>query len=196
MVVVEGEGGLVAEILRHAYASGDSGMPEFVRLLMEQRDDWLWLFEKAFGDRIPNELQAQLTEIASDLDELGLEPDLCATARLAAGVETLDLKSIAEYLSVEVEAKHYEDARRRELMILPFRTSIEAFVERFDDRPVSGGGMAFPSVRRRIRRFLEDYVVANGRLPNGPVRVKQNSASYAWDLGMIDFSSINSPPPS
>jgi hypothetical protein len=192
-VVVEGTGGLVAEILRYAYASGDGGTPEFVRLLIQQRDDCLSRLENAIGERISDELQAQLSQIASDLDELALEPDLCAIARLATEDGGLDVNSIAAYLSTEVEAKHHEDARWRERQISPFRARIEAFVSKFDDRSLRGGGMLFPSARRRVRRFLEDYAIANGRLPDGPTRVNSESRSYLWDLGIIDFSGIYSP---
>jgi hypothetical protein len=149
--------------------------------------------EDVFGERISEEFQAKLSQIASDLDELALDPDLCAIARLATENGRLDVNLIAAYLSTEVDAKHHKDARRREDMITPFRDRIEAFVGRFDDRPVRGGGMSFPSARSRVRRFLEDYVIANGRLPDGPTKVNSESKFYLWNLGTIDFSEINLP---
>lgn len=191
-VEVEGESGLVAEILRRAYASGDGETPEFLHLLIQHRDDCLLDLEEAVGDRLSDELQAQLADIASDLDELGLEPDLCAVARVATGGNELDLRSIAEYLSTKVDAKRYEDARQRDRLLAPFKTSIDTFVEKFDDRPLRGGGMV-RSPRSRVRSFLEDYVIANGCLPTGPVRVKSESRSFSLDLGTIDFPDIVSP---
>lgn len=189
-VEVEGETGLVAEILRYAYASGDGGIPEFVELLIAQRDECLLRLDDATCSKLSDEILRLLGEITSNIQILKMDLDLCALNHAATGGSSLDLRSIAGYLDGLAEAKRLDEARLREGLIAPFRTTIDALAEKFEDRRLRGGGMVLPSKRDRIRQFLESYIVANGALPSGPVNVKTEDSSYSWDLGSIDFDAI------
>lgn len=188
-VEVKGETGLVAEILRYAYAAGDSGIPEFVELLIAQRDECLSRLDDAIC-KLSDEIITLLGEIASNIRVLQLDSDLCALNYTATGGNSLDLRSIAGHLDGLAEAKRFEETRLRESLIAPFRTTIDALAEKFDDWRLRGGGVVLPSKRDRIRRFLEDYIVANGALPRGPVHLKSEDSHYSWDLGSIDFDAI------
>jgi hypothetical protein len=86
-VVVEGEDGLIAEILRYAYASGDGGMPPFIALLIDQTDDCLSRIEKVTNGCLSAEVQQQLLQIAENINELNLTNHVCALNREAVGLQ-------------------------------------------------------------------------------------------------------------
>ena len=46
----------MAEILRYAYASGDGGIPEFVELLIAQRDECLLRLDDATCSKLSDEI--------------------------------------------------------------------------------------------------------------------------------------------
>jgi hypothetical protein len=184
-VVVKGEKGLVADILRYAYASGDGGMPEDLALLIDQTDGCLLRLERITKGLA--EVRPLLSNIADCIRELNLTRDLCGLARAMQGSHELDLKALSEILEQLGKEKVKRDAELREASITPFREKIEAMIKDFDDQPLRGGGMTLPSRRMRVRRFLESYVVSHGRLPIGPTRVNSDSKSFHWDLGIINF---------
>ena len=186
-VVAKGETGLVADILRYAYASGDGGMPEDLALLIDQTDGCLSRIKRVTNGHLSAEVQRLLYEIADCIRELNLTRDLCALTGAMQGSYELDLKALLENLEHLREEKVKRDAELREASIRPFREKIEAMIKDFDDQPVRGGGMTWPSTRTRVRRFLESYVVSHGRLPSGPIRVISDSKSFHWDLGIMNF---------
>jgi hypothetical protein len=186
-VVVKGEKGFVADILRYAYASGDGGMPDSLALLLDQTDVCLARIEGVTDGRLSAEVQQRLANIAHCMGELDFTRDLCALSREMQGSYELDLKALSEKLEHLMQEKANRDTELREASIRPFREKIEAMIKDFDDQPVRSGGMTMPSRRMRVRRFLESYVVYHGRLPSGPTRVSSVSKSFHWDFGIINF---------
>jgi hypothetical protein len=186
-VTVKGEKGLVADILRHAYASGEGGMPDWVALLIDQTDDCLSHIEKVTDGHLSTEVQQRLTEIAYGIGELNLSRDLCALSRATDGSSKLDLKALWEELERQLDINAARETELREASIKPFREKIEAMIKDFVDRPVRGGLVTMPSKKMCVRRFLESYVMSHGRLPSGPIRVSSDSNSFPWDFGIINF---------
>jgi hypothetical protein len=186
-VVVTGEKGLIAEILRYAYASGDGGMPGFVALLISQTDDCLSCIEQMVHDHIPDYIKQSLTQIEGHIRELGLTTDLCTLYRDMVGLHELNLKALSEHLDGQSKIKAANEAASSEATIKPFREKIEVMVTKFDDQRLRGGGITWPSKRARVRHFLEAYVASYGRLPSGPTHIKSDTNSFNWDLGIINF---------
>jgi len=186
-VVVKGEEGLIAELLRYAYASGDGGMPDYVALLIDQTDDCLSRVAKITDGRLSTEVIQQLLDIEDGIRTLHLTRDLCTLCRETAGFHDLDLKALSEHLKRLLDIQRRKEAELRGATIAPFRQKIEAMVEKFDDKSVRGGGMVMPSKRMRVRRFLESYVISHGTLPSGPTHVKSDSKHFSWDFGIINF---------
>jgi len=187
-IVVTGEKGLVAEILRYAYASGDGGMPGFVALLIDKTDNCLSRMAQITHDRLSDGIQQQLAQIEDYIRELDLTTDLCALCQNMVGLHELNLKALSEHLEGLSKIKAANEAASREATVEPFREKIEAMVARFDDQRLRGGGITWPSKRARVRRFLEAYVASYGRLPSGPTHVKSDTDSFNWDLGIINFA--------
>ena len=80
------------------------------------------------------------------------------------------------------------DAFGREIVrrAAPFREQIEIVASHFKATPVHGAGMTFPSARERITWFLQEFVVAHGRMPQGKLRVKFTNG-FLYDMGVYDF---------
>jgi hypothetical protein len=184
-VNVAGEDGLVAEILRYAYACCDSGMPDFAEFLIEQTDDCLSQIEIYTGEKLSENVQSLLLEIESNINYLNLDRNICALTRPITGRDHLDLELLLKRLEALSDEKSKQDGKQRENIIRPFRDIIESRIARFDSR---GRRFGYSSDQSRARSFLEGYILSEGRLPSGAVHVKSSPESgMRWDLGVIDF---------
>jgi hypothetical protein len=67
------------------------------------------------------------------------------------------------------EAAAFALRTAHETALAPFRTTVEAYVERFPDdkQQYPGAGYVFPSRRTWARRYIEQYVLSHGKLPTG-----------------------------
>lgn len=69
-----------------------------------------------------------------------------------------------EELSEDRQERHrQQEAAHRENILRPYRKLIDEYVLRFD----ASGRRYRPSQRVAATRFIEDYIVANGKLPEG-----------------------------
>lgn len=86
----------------------------------------------------------------------------------------------------EVKKKQFAD--EREAILHPYREIIDNYVLKFSDDPLRyPGGMTTYGTRRGwAKLFIEDYVVANGRLPTGEHRIEIRGYSG----GSHDFSDL------
>lgn len=71
--------------------------------------------------------------------------------------------------------------RAREEAIAPFLSIIDSYVLRFSDERIRlPGSTMYPSKRFWMKKFMEDYVVVYGELPNGlhEIRVERSNGGY------------------
>lgn len=96
-----------------------------------------------------------------------------------------------ELLEKRTEAEDIKKAAEREASLLPFRETIDRYIVRFSDKPLRyPGGATCGTARAWAKRFIEDYVIANGRLPTGEhdIKVRINGGSYSGPAH--DFSDL------
>ena len=74
----------------------------------------------------------------------------------------------------------------------PYQEIIDNYVLRFSDEPLRyPGGMATYGTRRGwVKHFIENYVVANGRLPTGEHRIDVKVGGAGYSGGTYDFSDL------
>jgi hypothetical protein len=84
-----------------------------------------------------------------------------------------------------------KDAADRERKVSPYRALIDEYVLRFSDKPLRyPGGGSYGTSRSWMRRFIEDYVVDNGRLPDGEHQIDVNRDGAHYSGGTHDFSDL------
>tara|TARA_R110000868_G_scaffold405577_1_gene685097 strand:+ start:20299 stop:21507 length:1209 start_codon:yes stop_codon:yes gene_type:complete len=184
LVEVEGEDGLAAETLRYAFASGESLLPDFAKLIIDQTDETIALLEGQLGGHLDDDAIEALNEIYCYIHEQNLPTDLeelCRTFNRLEGIDIFDLKEQLERSTVESDRRAREERLRR---LAPYTDIIEKMTEPDADIRAVGG----PSRRQRMRNFIETFVLENDDLPAGRMRVRSEpGTSYAFDFGVIDF---------
>jgi hypothetical protein len=187
-VKVTGERGLKAAVLSLALTTGRWDTPWFMQqsdisfealhtLIDELDDDWWMLCRCVCG--LANALKLD-SDAMSVLRRYDLPPS-------ATGLREL-------YKVLDRESERQRNARQAEgeALIAPFRLDIEAIAAKFEDRPVHGGGSGWGTHRSSMRRFLEDYVVEHGRMPQGKVLVERKEPSFRHiPMGLIDFDQLH-----
>lgn len=121
---------------------------------------------EAFGD--------MLGEAGIDIEMVGLAPIAERIAKIDHKVAT-DFRNGAQILEMRFEAEANRQDHLRAVKLMPHVPAIEAYCSGLsDERTRGGGGISRPSVRTRVRAYMEEYAVEHGRLPKGPHR---------WQLG-------------
>jgi hypothetical protein len=90
-----------------------------------------------------------------------------------------------EILEQRQEKENEVRAAERERKLLPFRNVIDEYVVCFSDIPSKYG----PSQREAAKRFIEDYALDHGMLPDGVHRIRI-SAGMRYSGSEHDFSNL------
>lgn len=114
------------------------------------------------------------------LVELGCEAVSTALEPVAAELERFGATLAAEFRNASSVLEQRDEDKRRaaeagiQQTLTPYRPAIEAYVTRFSDEKLyyPGSGYVYPSRRFWVRRFLEQYVLAHGKLPTGEHWIK------------------------
>lgn len=175
-VAVTGERGLRAHLLRRALTSWPCDW------VLEKSDADYDAIDAAFGEIIDEELWEQLI----DIEEFGDGELFELLSRHGVPVTGSAIRAFAVELKREYERPFLEREAQRQERIPPFRDEIETLAAKYSDRPVQGGGTQWKSHRKRMREFLEDYVVDHGRMPQGKIR---------YHTGNIDFDELRTREP-
>ena len=181
---VIGEKGLVAEVLRWSYASAGGLLPDWVDLIIKQRDETLADLEAAMDFPITEEIFDLLVNIPWMIKELKLEQDLGDLARSRLPGNRIDLRKIHQDLEHRIEEVETESRA----LIASFEHEFQAILEPFDGRRTRGGGITAPSDRDRIRSYLISYIRRHKKMPRGIHHVKSDGGMFgARDFGLIKF---------
>ena len=89
-------------------------------------------------------------------------------------------------LSLREEENEARRATDRSEKLRPFRACIDAFAQRFSEAPRRYGS----SERGAAIQFIEQFVIANGHLPDGVHRI-QYSGPTSYSGGACDFSELS-----
>ena len=118
-------------------------------------------------------------------------------ADVAENIATLDaviadqFQRCPELLEERYEAEAKAAATEREAILLPYREIIDRYVLKISDAPLRyPGGASYGNPRGWITRFIEDYVVANGRLPTGKHQIVVQNGGAHYSGGTKDFSDL------
>jgi hypothetical protein len=94
-------------------------------------------------------------------------------------------------LEQRLENERQVAASERESKLRAYRDIIDKYVERFSDDPLRyPGGGAYGTRRNWVRHFIEDYVLAHGRLPTGEHRIDVRIGGVGYSGGAHDFSDL------
>jgi hypothetical protein len=120
-------------------------------------------------------LTEEIRQYGSELDRFHAITDagLLSIKDLQVVAETVWGKRGQELLEYNEEIAAQKAAAEREAKLSPYRTLIDEYVLKFSDAPLHyPGGGNYPSKRIWVRRFIEDYVLNTGRLPDGKHQIK------------------------
>ena len=142
------------------------------------------------GLRDGAEIYAALAELVS---EAGYELADYDLQEVAKKVGQVDPTLVSDFLNGEtiIEERDEELARRseeaRKTLLQPFRKCIDEYVTQFNDTPGRPYG---PSARIAAKRFIEEYVIKHGSLPEGVHRVRLSGPPMGYSGGEHDFSGL------
>lgn len=131
------------------------------------------------------------------LAEIGLSPDdfdLSATADKIANLDRAmadQFRFGPELLGERHAVEETIAAQDRDSILQPYREIIDRYVLKISDAPLRyPGGGSYGNPRGWIKRFIEDYVVANGHLPTGEHQIVVQNGGSHYSGGTRDFSDL------
>lgn len=110
--------------------------------------------------------------------------DFSGIAEIISGISaklSSDFINAPEIMEEREESSAIQKQEVREQVLAPFRTVIDSYVSTLSNKEIRGGGTGYGNQRLWVKRFIEDFVVANGCLPKGkhPLVVRIGSAGYS-----------------
>ena len=142
------------------------------------------------GLRDGAEIYAALEELVSEASYRLADHDL---QDIAKKVGEVDPTLVSDFLNGEAvtEERNEKLARRseeaRKILLRPFRKCIDEYVTQFNDAPGRPYG---PSRRIAAKRFIEEYVIQHGTLPEGTHRIHFSGPPMGYSGGEHDFSAL------
>jgi hypothetical protein len=116
---------------------------------------------------------------------------LLSTEELDVVAETVWGKRAQELLEQREEIAAQKAAAEREAKLNPYRALIDEYVLKFSDAHLRlPGGGSYPSKRFWVKRFIEDYVLDKGRLPDGKHRIKVETDGCHYSGDTHDFGDL------
>ncbi len=192
---VTGESGLRADCLRIAWSYSFDGGSRVLDLLLCTDELSFRFIESAF--EIIN--KPEDFELLEHLSELLLTQNVDTNIVNLLRSFELEIKrdsveELIQRLEYREEIKNEQKARIREQKIQPFNERIVEISTLFsNERRRIGCGMSGgrPSLREIVRRWLENYVVDHGYLPEGSHKVSIPFFGGSTTAGTIDFSNLS-----
>ncbi len=186
-VIVKGEKGTIADILRIAW-SQDQELTEWI---LAQSDKGIELLKGEFESLVEGDVKAFLTDFLCVINELNADRRL-EKLKSAFSPETPDFDIREIYNKMEKRLSWINDVigKEREARLAPFLEDIDKIADQFDDTPHHSALMPLPSVKSSISQWLCDYVAEHGELPAGTHHVSRGSMGGKLSVGEIDFSKI------
>jgi hypothetical protein len=135
-------------------------------------------------------LTEEIRQYSSELDRFHAITDagVLSTKDLQVVAETVWGKRGQELLEYREEIAAQKAAAEREAKLSPYRVLIDGYVLKFSDAPLP---RSYGTERSWVRRFIEDYVLDNGRLPDGKHQIKVvTSFGGSYSGGTHDFSDL------
>lgn len=166
---------------------------------LERKEDGTYSLSCRQGDPVMGlrdgaDIYEALDEILSEAGHSLGGQDLCAVAdkiaKIDAGVAE-QFRNGPELLQQRYAAEAERAASEREELLRPYRQVIDRYVLKISNEPLRyPGGGSYGTKRGWTKRFIEDYVIANGRLPTGGHRIEVKIGGASYSGGTEDFSDL------
>jgi hypothetical protein len=132
-----------------------------------------------------------LEEAGYSIEEVNLDEIAEAIRRLDSVAAKQFLRG-SEVLQKRECAASRREQQRRSRRLADYREIIDRYVLRFSDAALRfPGGGTYGTPRGWAKRFIEDYVMANGRLPSGRMRIEVSSGGSHYSGSWHDFSDLS-----
>jgi hypothetical protein len=201
-VDVSGIDGLRAECLKYAWATEDDGSypidyKGFLDWTLTLEEDTIDYLENnydlstngkdfpLFGELLEFINIEEKSNLFAIFESHGLDGRRNSIREL---IEALKIQAEKEYL--EIQRKLEEKRKQRQLALRPFEDQIRLIAAKYSDFRNHAGGIVAPSDRDIVSRWIEDYVLENGRMPRGRHRVQKRFYNNYRGPGEIDFDEI------
>ena len=186
-VVVNGESGLRADFLKLSWACEGSGLSYFLRWILNLEEETIDYLEANYSLGIKGDDTACLIEIVESLEDSAEKDFLILLDKYNLRNNPLALEKLLDKLDDLATAHAAETQEKRQKMLHPFEKLIVLESERFSDQRSRGGGIIGSSKRMVLKHWLEEYVIANGAMPEGTHEV----ITHFRNLGNISFSATD-----
>lgn len=194
-IKVQSESGLRADCLRIAWAYNGGDDAWVLPLLLAQSESSIDFLESQFNLFPDGRLSRIAREIFEALDGYDGGKDVIDLLNdYGFKHEKSSVNKLVELLEIKASEKEEKEQKKRLDSINSFKTEIDEIVKNFSDekqRVGAGIGGSKPSERQRVRRWLEEYVVKNGSVPEGKHDVSVPFLGGRLNVGIIDFSAKN-----
>lgn len=170
---LDGETGGAYSLSCEQILNGDAGSPiEPVTGLRRGADVW-------------NALNTMMSDAGYSLAEFDLSEIAAEIAKLNVNLAN-QFKRGERLIERRDKAAAKTDSDCREKILAPYKSIIDEYVLKFSDEPLRGYG----TERIWAKRFIEQYVLDNGRLPDGEYQIQVKTGGVNYSGATHDFSDI------
>lgn len=190
---VAGETGLSADCLRIAWANANDQDNVLNWLLSMDEESFSFIDSNFSIIEAPADYDL-LDEVLDLMQSTGSDTNIVKKLEALGLAKSRDsMEELIDVLEGRQSEKQEQKGRIRRGAIEPFSSRIDEISNQFSDESRRlGAGMSGskPSIRSIVRRWLEDYVVEHGFMPDGAHEVSVPFLGGRISAGTIDFSEI------
>jgi hypothetical protein len=192
-IAVKGEAGLAADCLRIAWANANDQDSVLNWLLSLDEESFRFIDTNFKIIQVPGDYDL-LDEVLDLLQSTGHDTNIFKVLESVGLVQSRDsIRELVDVLADRKSEQQEQKGRIRKRAIESFNRKIEEISNRFSDesrRIGAGISGSKPSIRSIVRRWLEDYVVEHGFMPDGAHEVSVPFLGGRISAGTIDFSDL------